>query len=75
MAASPPNARENRWAMPTARLGAPPVRESREFSPTCRASNSRSAAEIVLKSPQPLITSAALIAVVPITAAGELIAK
>ena len=61
--------------MPTARLGAPPVRESNEFSPTWRASVSRSAAEIVLNNAQPLIVSAALMAVVPITAAGELIAK
>ena len=75
IAASPPSAREKRWAIPTARLGAPPVRESSEFSPTWRARVSRSAAEMVLNNAHPLIVSAALIAVVPITAAGELIAK
>ena len=34
IAVDPPSTRENRCAIPTARLGAPPVRESSVFSPT-----------------------------------------
>ena len=37
-AALPPSTLENSCAMPTARLGAPPVRESSVLSPTCLAS-------------------------------------
>ena len=37
----PPSTFEKRCAMPTARLGAPPVRDSSEVSPTCCASSSQ----------------------------------
>jgi hypothetical protein len=60
-------------AIPTARLGAPPVRDRRELSPTCRASVSISPGARV--KPHCWIAAAALAAVVPIALAGALIAK
>ena len=59
--------------MPTARLGAPPVRESSDVSPTCFASCSSSAG--VTTNPHFAIAAAALCTVVPSAAAGALMAK
>ena len=60
--------------MPTASVGAPPVRESRVVSPTL-ARQWLERARRRAGSPSPLITSAALATSSPISAAGELIAK
>ena len=60
--------------MPTARLGAPPVRESSVCSPTCARQRLERRRDRSAK-PQPAIAAAALSTVVPITAGGELIAK
>jgi hypothetical protein len=69
----PPNIPERMVAMPTANVGAPPVRDSRVFSPTSWAIwLIRSG--VTLK-PQPEITCAALAAVEPISPAGLFIAK
>jgi len=72
-AVSPPSEREKISAMPTARLGAPPVRDRSVVSPTERVSDSNAAASS--GKPQPLIVAAALATSVPIAALAELIAK
>ena len=59
--------------MPTARLGAPPVRDSSDDSPTCFARSSSSAG--VTTNPQFAIAAAAVCTVGPIAATGALMAK
>ena len=61
------------WAIPTARVGAPPAREMMLFSPTSWAVCSSISG--VTTKPHWEIASAALSAVLPITAAGLFIAK
>ena len=73
IAVGPPSTREKRCAIPTARLGAPPVRESSEVSPTCFASASSSAG--VTTNPHCWTAAAALCTVVPSAATGALMAK
>ena len=74
IAAPPPSTFEKSCAMPSARLGAPPVRESSDFSPTCCGELPASRLGSSVK-PQCRTASAALAAVAPIAPAGALIAK
>lgn len=60
-------------AMPTAKVGAPPARDRMEFSPTSLAI-SASVSGVTIK-PQLLMTCEAFSTVVPISAAGEFMAK
>jgi hypothetical protein len=60
-------------AMPTARVGAPPVRDSTVSSPICLAVAASMSG--VIAKPQPLIAVAADSSVVPRAAAGAFIAK
>jgi len=71
--ALPPMTFDRICAMPTASVGAPPVRDSTVFSPTSCASCVRASG--VITKPQLEIFWAASAAVDPITAAGLFIAK
>ena len=73
MVAAPPINWDRMCAMPTARVGAPPVRDRIEPSPTSLAI-CVSASGVTTK-PHWLITVAALSGVVPIRAAGLFMAK
>lgn len=71
--ARPPRNWEKICAIPTAKVGAPPVRERIEVSPTSRAIWCRMSGVTV--KPQEEITCAACSVVVPISAAPLFIAK
>ena len=71
--ASPPNAPEKMVDMPTARVGAPPVRATRVDSSTCWAA-AWSWSGVMVK-PRLVTASAADWTVDPTTAGGEFIAK
>ncbi len=73
---SPPNTWCSTSDMPKARVGAPPVRDTIECSPTPSAAAVISWAVIGWPDrPRPLTYSAAVCAVVPVAAVGALIAK
>ena len=64
------------WARPNARVGAPPVREMIDSSPTAWAVEvSMSGVRLTPISPRPLTNAAAVSGVPPVTAAEEFIAK
>ena len=71
--ALPPITLDRMWAMPTARVGAPPARDRIECSPTSRASCSSSPG--VMWKPHWATAAAAEAASLPITAAGLFMAK
>ena len=68
----PPNASENTWESPNARVGAPPVRETSVSSSIESAAAWRVSGEIV--NPRPLTNCAAPCTVPPVAPAGEFIA-
>ncbi|MNS39543.1 hypothetical protein D3C72_718300 [compost metagenome] len=71
--AGPPSTWEKSWAMPRAKVGAPPVRAKSVSSPTRVARRCMSA--VVTGKPQPEMVATAASGVAPTTAAAELTAK
>ena len=69
----PPMTLDRMWAMPTARVGAPPARDRIEFSPTSRASCSSSPG--VMWKPHWATAAAAETASLPMRATGLFMAK